>query len=105
MEFQLTVSVSHHGHDLVNGEKFSHGFAVTHPESGAVVEQNVETGVISVTIWYTAEDFREAAERGAAIFTEGATASGLEPSDFLDARMSVVDPDHETDKTRELQPA
>jgi hypothetical protein len=105
VEFELTVTVSDHGHDLENGERFAQGFTDTHPEVGAIVEQNVETGLLSVTFWFEAEDFREAAERGPTIFYDGATASGLEASTFVDAHVSVVQPEREEEETRELQPA
>ncbi len=105
MEFELTVTVSNHGHDLENGERFAQGFTDTHPEVGAIVEQNVETGLLAVTFWFEAEDCPEAAERGAQIFQEGATASGLEASEFVGANVSVVQPDQEEKEARELQPA
>jgi hypothetical protein len=99
MEFRLTVTVARHGRDLDNGERFLEGFIATHPETGPVVDQNLETGELSITFSFEAEDFREAAERGGAIFNDGANSSGLEPTDFISAQVSVVEPD------RELQPA
>ncbi len=98
MEYQFTVTVSDHGHQLANGEKLSHGFAVTHPEVDAVIEQNTKTGVISATFWYEADEFQEAVTEGARIFTESANASGLKPSTFLDARVAPADKE-----SRELQ--
>jgi hypothetical protein len=105
VEFELTVTVTDHGHDLENGERFAQGFKNTHPEVGAIVEQSIETRLLSVTFWFEAEDFPEAAERGAQIFTEGATASGLKASEFVGAKVSAVQPEQEEREARELQPA
>jgi hypothetical protein len=105
VEYELTVTVSRHGHDLENGKRFARGFAEAHPEVGAIVEQDTETGLISVTYWFEADDFAEAADRGALIFNEGASASGLEASEFVTAQLSAVDADRETEPKRELQPA
>jgi hypothetical protein len=102
VEYRLTVTVAQHGHDPENGERLLHGFITTHPEVGAVVDQNTETGELSVTYSVDAEDFSTVAERGSSIFAEGATASGLEPTEVINATFDVV---RAEDDARELQPA
>jgi hypothetical protein len=104
VEFRVTVTVSQHGHDLENGERFLEGFVATHPETGPVVDQNTETGHLSITYSFEAEDFAEAARLGSDIFLEGATASGLQASDFVGAHIGPVPADELVDE-RELQPA
>ena len=104
VELRLTVTVARLGHDLENGDRFLRGFTTTHPEVGAVVDQNVQTGELSVTFSFDAEDFTEGAQIGARIFQDGADASGLEAAELIDACFSVV-PEHEEEKARELQPA
>jgi hypothetical protein len=77
MEFQVTVTIADHGHDPACGEKFLTGFWETHPEVGAVVDQNVETGELSVTFGFDAPDLLTAGNAWLTIFIAGAEASGL----------------------------
>jgi hypothetical protein len=100
----MTVTVSQHGRDLANGELFLDGFVRTHPETGPVVDQNTETGHLSITYTFDAEDFADAARKAGDIFLDGANASGLEPSDFVGAHFEPAEADEPVDD-RELQPA
>ena len=105
VEFRLTVTIARHGHDLANGDRFLRGFTVTHPEVGAVADQNTQTGELSVTFSFDADGFTDAAQIGARIFQDGAKASGLEPTELVDACFSVVTPERDEEDVRELQPA
>jgi hypothetical protein len=106
VEVRVTVTVARHGLDAESGEKFLHGFITTHPEVGPVVDQNTETGEMSVTYSFEADDFSTAAKLGSEVFEDGANASGLEPTELINADFSVVD-EHELadEDVRELQPA
>jgi hypothetical protein len=98
------MTVSEHGFLPENGERFLEGFVETHPEVGPVVSQNTQTGSLSVTISFDAEDIGEAAVRGTQIFIDGAEASGLEPPDEIEITASVATAE-QYDEERELQPA
>ena len=102
--FRLTITVSQHGHDPENGERFLEGFMQTAAETGPVVSQNTRTGTLSVTFSFDASDIEEAARRGVEIFGAGANASGLRPTDLLDINASAATAE-EYDEERELQPA
>ncbi len=106
MEYRLTVTVTEHGRDPASGEKFLQGFIRTHPDVGAVVEQNVETGRLSVTFAFeSGDDLTEVSAEGSRIFTEAANATGLPPTEFIEAKLSVVDLEREDEDVLELQPA
>jgi hypothetical protein len=100
----MTVTVADHGRDLNNGEQFLDGFVSTHPETGPVVDQNTETGHLSITYSFDADELRDAWQLGGQIFVDGANASGLEPTDFIGSRLDPVGADELIDD-RELQPA
>lgn len=77
MEFQVTVTIADHGGEPENGLRWLRGFWETHPEVGAVVDQNTETGELSVTFAFDAADLLDAGQKWPPIFVDGATASGL----------------------------
>lgn len=77
MEFQVTVTIADHGADANNGLRFLTGFWETHPEVGAVVDQNTETAELSITFVFEASDLLEAGKKWPGVFVEGAKASGL----------------------------
>jgi hypothetical protein len=79
-------------------------FIETHPESGPVVSQNVETGRLDVTIAVEGTDITQALGKGVPIFVDGLGASKLPPSDVVDISASVI-PIDELDDAGELQPA
>jgi hypothetical protein len=110
MEFRLTVTIAEHGRDPSNGNRFLGGFVKTHPETGAVVDQNTETGELSVTFAFDAQDLLDAMRIGPTIFVEGTTASGLpatKVTDYglaADFRITAVETETEDDAIRELAP-
>ena len=76
-EHRIHVTVSEHGFEPENGERFLAGFMATHPDVGPSVSQNTETGTLSVTFSLDAEDASEALDLGRTAFCEGAAESGL----------------------------
>ena len=111
MEFRVTVTIAEHGHDPENGLRFLKGFRETHPETGPVVDQNVETGRLAVTYSFDANDLLDAMSIGPRIFVEGATASGLPATALTDfavaaeVQITAVSGDPATADDRLLQPA
>lgn len=86
----MTITVSEHGHDLENGERVLDGFMETHPETGPSVSQNTREGTLSVTFGVDSDDAKEAIDRARRIFADGATASGLKPSQVVNFEASLV---------------
>lgn len=112
VEFRLTVTIAEHGWDPKNGDLFLRGFVETHPEVGAVVDQNTKTGTLSVTFSFDAADLLEAMRLGSTIFADGAAASGLPVTSLTDVALAAEVhispvPGHELsgETTRQLQPA
>jgi hypothetical protein len=102
--FRLRLSLSGLGHDPANGERLLEAFSRTHPDTGPVVSQNVQTGRLEVTIAVEATDITDALAKGVPIFVDGLGASKLAPSDLVDVSASLI-PADELDETRALQPA
>ena len=102
--FRLRLSISDLGRDPANGERLLEAFVKSHPESGPVISQNVETGRLVVTIAVEGTDITEALGKGVPIFIDGLGASRLSPSDVVDISASLI-PADEVDEARELQPA
>jgi hypothetical protein len=98
------LSISDLGRDPANGERLLEAFVKSHPESGPVISQNVETGRLVVTIAVEGTDITEALGKGVPIFIDGLGASRLSPSDVVDISASLI-PADEVDEARELQPA
>jgi len=109
VEFSITVTVAEHGTNATNGHRFLDGFTRAHPEVGAAVSQNLETGHMTVTFIVEAEDLLKGVSLGKKVFIEGATESGLGGSEILDASIHVVADDEDEPACqviypRELQP-
>lgn len=102
MGLRVRVTISEHGADPDNGERFLEGFLATHPETNPVVSQNTADGTLTVSFTVEAEDAFAAGPVGGQIFAEGANASGLAVTEVLDVTVTLVEIDSET---RELQPA
>jgi hypothetical protein len=96
MEYRITIDISEYGHDPENGERFSRAFTQAHPEVGAVVAQNTETGVLSIVFTIEADDFVEVAPRASDIFME--SVRGFEPTQVLSAHYDLVSQDEEIDE-------
>ncbi len=94
-DFRLNITISEYGGDPGNGEIFMAAFDRTHPEVGPVVSQNLRTGELTITFSLDAEDANDAFERGRPIFTEGAEATGLDPSEVIDVHVERVVPNAE----------
>jgi hypothetical protein len=102
MGLRVRVTISKHGTDPDNGERFLEGFLATHPEANPVVSQNTADGTLTVSFSVEAEDAFAAGPIGGQIFVDGANASGLPPSEVLDLTVTHAEIESET---RELQPA
>lgn len=89
MEFRATVTIAEHGHDARNGESFLAGFVLAHPGTGPVVDQNIETGKLSVTFSFDADDLFEAMRVWTTIFVDGANASGLSATALTDFALAA----------------
>lgn len=90
MEHRITVKVSELGHDDSSAEPLLDVFLETHPESGAVVSQNLAEGSLSVTFTVDAHDAPDAAHRGEAIFSSGFDASGLARTRVVGLEVTAV---------------
>jgi hypothetical protein len=102
--FRLRLSISDIGRDPENGERLLDAFMKTHPATGPVVSQNVQTGRLVVTIAVDGADITDALGKGVPIFIDGLGASELPPSDVLDVSASLI-PADELNEAGELQPA
>lgn len=112
MEFRVTVTIAEHGRDPDNGLAFLRGFRTVPAAMGPVVDQDTETGHLSVTFCFEASGLEEAMNTWVSIFTEGGAASGLSPTPLMDfgiaAEVERVAGDSEPargSRKRELQPA
>jgi hypothetical protein len=107
LELRLTVTITEYGFDPANGERFLEAFRRTHPKAGAVVDQDLATGRLSVTFGFDGpDDLAKAAQLGTKMFTKGASATGMKPTDFVEAHLTIVEPDSKKSPAkRELQPA
>src|SRR5205823_944916 len=83
-EFRVTVTIAEHGRDPENGHRFLRGFRATHPDIGPVVDQDIESGHLSVTFSYEAKDLMDAMNKWPSIFADGAQASGLTRTPLMD---------------------
>jgi hypothetical protein len=83
MDYEITFTISEHGRDPEAGARFLEGFLSTHPETDPVVEQNLETGELSVSITVSADDPYVAVDAARPILVEGADASGLAVTDIV----------------------
>lgn len=102
MEYQLTFEVSEYGRDPENGERFLTAFMDAHPETGPVVMQNTETGVLTVMFSFDADDFTEVAKRASDIFVAGAESTGLPATKVISAHIDLVpDPEDQVADDRE----
>lgn len=102
-EHRIHITVSEHGYDLENGERFLKGFTETHPEVGPSVSQNTADGTLSVTLSLDAEDANEAFELSRPIFVDGAYASGLDVTQIVGVEVSLV-PAEEYDPEQRPEP-
>ena len=98
MEYRVTITISDYGSDPANGERFLAGFMETNPEAGPVVSQNTDTGTLSVTFCFEADDLAGVADRASTIFAEGANATGLPPTPLVRAEVDSV-PDEDFDES------
>lgn len=105
MEYRLTVTVSEYGRDPQNAQVFLKSFYKLYPEAGAVADQNLKTGALSVTFLFDAgDDLAEASNTGAGMFVEAANASGLPATPFVEAVLTPVDSEaEEAELPRELE--
>jgi hypothetical protein len=86
-EYRLTITVAEHGRrDVAEDciEKLFEAFNETHPEVGAVIGANYHLGRLDATFALNAPDAQTATKRGAEIFIEAATASGLEATEIIE---------------------
>lgn len=105
-EHRIHITVSEHGYELENGERFLNGFMETHPEVGPSVSQSTADGTLSVTLSLDAEDANEAFERSRRIFVDGAYASGLNVTQIVGVEVSLVPAEeHEPEHKPEPVPA
>jgi hypothetical protein len=102
MEYRLTITISEHGRSEENGARLLEGVLAKHPEVGPVVSQSLAAGTLSVTFSLEAEDPQDGFEHGWSIFVAGANASGLEPTEVVDVRITQV-PAEELEEERELE--
>lgn len=98
MDYDLTFTIAEHGRDPEAGERLLDELAAAHPEAGPVVDQNLQTGALSVALTVSAESADEALQRGREAFDAGIERSGLEPSRVLALHVDAVG-------AAELQPA
>lgn len=85
MDFRFTISIEGHGaRDVAedNSMALLEAFEETHPEVGAAVGADLETGVLEVTFCASGRSLDDAAEKASNIFVEAAIASGLEPANL-----------------------
>jgi hypothetical protein len=82
MEFWVTASLAGLGYDDDNGVRLVEGFTEVHPDGGAIAEQNMRTGVLSVTFGLDAADI-ESAYRAAKPIVDAGLASAAFPASSL----------------------
>lgn len=104
MEYRVTITISEHGSDPANGERFLAGFMNAHPEAGPAVSQNLETGTLSVTFSFEAHDLAGVADQASSIFTAGANATGLPATPLVHAEIESVSDDEVDDVEFEPEP-
>ena len=103
MEHRIRVTVARQGLDEANGERVLEAFLETHPETGPVVDQNLELGTLSVTFSLDAEDPDDAWRKGERIAVDGFDAArertgapteiiGFEVHQVLEGEPSAAEP-------------
>lgn len=90
MDYRLSITMSNLGQNPANGERFLEAFQATHPEVGAVVSQNTETGTLTTTFTVEARDAQHAVDVARPIFADAATAAdGITPDHTTPVGMTV----------------
>jgi len=101
MEYQVTVDVSDYGYEPENGERFLKGFMEAHSETGPVISQNTETGVLTVLFSFTPEAGSvDGPTQAARLFGHGAGMAGLPPTEVLSFHIDLIR-DEEQSEARE----
>jgi hypothetical protein len=92
MDFRFTISIEGHGaRDVAeeNAESLLDAFERTHPDAGAAVGADLETGVLEVTFCATGESLDDAAEKAGMIFVDAAMESILTPAPLVGFEVEV----------------
>lgn len=85
MDFRFTISIEGHGaRDVAecNSLTLLGAFEEVHPEVGAAVGADLDSGLLEATFCATGHSLDEATEKARRIFSDAAAASGLGPVDF-----------------------
>jgi len=86
MDFRFTFSIESLGAPEVaegSAEAMLDAFERTHPEAGAAVGANLETGVLEVSFCANGRSLDDAVESAGRAFIEAALESGLQPSPVI----------------------
>jgi hypothetical protein len=91
MEYRITLTIAEHGNDPLAGERVLEGFQVVAPDSGPVVDQNRQTGHLSVTLTLDLADLgQDSMRRIVGTLMDGLNASGLRATEILDVELVDV---------------
>ncbi len=104
MEHRVSITISGRGREAENGDKLLGAFHDLDSEVDAVVDQNLETGHLTVTFFVDADSATGAVESGAVIFADALFEATLPLTQVVDVHASLASDDAEP-LERELEPA
>ena len=90
MEFWVTASFAGLGYDDDNGLRLVDGFNRVHPEGGAIAEQNLKSGILSVTFGLDAVDIESAYGAAKPVVDAGLASAGLPDAPVLGLHMRTA---------------